>query len=76
MTKNMMDPPAQPLYEKKHPNDAPAKTKISTNLEETKKILADLSKGKDQKYVVNKGIADVMKEMWEKKKARNLWKKV
>lgn len=62
------------MNEIKHPNDSPAKTKITPNIEETKKIFAEMSKGKDQKYVVNSQICDVMKEMWEAKKQRSNWK--
>lgn len=66
----------QNMSEAKHPNDAPAKPKITPNIEATKQIFAEMAKGKDQKYVVNQGISDVMKEMWAQKNARNLWKKV
>ena len=75
MTKNMMEPPIQPLYEKRHPNDILERAKVTSNIEETKKIFSDLLKGRDQKYAVNKEISDVMKEMWKKKKARSLWRK-
>ncbi len=60
------------MTETKHPNDAPARSKVTTNIEETKKIFAEMAKGKDQKYVVNTQIADVMKEMWAAKQARRL----
>lgn len=59
---------------KQHPNDMPAKLKVTPNIEETKKIFTELAKGKDQKYVVNSQICDVMKEMWAAKKARSSWK--
>jgi hypothetical protein len=59
---------------KQHPNDAPAKVKVSSNIEETKKIFTELLKQKDEKYVVNSGICDVMKQMWEVKKQRSAWK--
>lgn len=66
----------QNMSEAKHPNDAPARTKVTPNIEATKQIFAEMAKGKDHKYVVNQGISDVMKEMWAQKKARNLWKKI
>lgn len=62
------------LQESKHPNDAPERAKVTPNIEETKKIFAEMSKGRDNKYVVNSQISDVMKEMWEKKKQRSSWK--
>lgn len=62
------------MTEQKHPNDVPAKAKVSANIEETKKIFAEMTKGKDQKYVVNSKIVDVMKEMWEAKRQRSSWK--
>jgi len=62
------------MNESRHPNDAPAKPKVEANIEETKKIFAEMSKGKDKKYVVNSGIVDVMKEMWEAKRQRSAWK--
>lgn len=60
------------MTETKHPNDAPARSKVTSNIEETKKIFAEMAKGKDHKYVVNTQIADVMKEMWAAKQARRL----
>lgn len=68
--KTMMDT----VNENRHPNDAPARSKVTTNVEETKKIFSELSAGRDQKYVVNSGISEVMKQMWESKKNRNKWK--
>jgi hypothetical protein len=68
MTQNMNE-------NKSHPNDSAAKPKVTPNIDETKKIFADMSKGRDNKYVVNSGISDVMKEMWEKKKQRSAWRK-
>jgi hypothetical protein len=62
------------MQEARHPNDAPARTKVTPNIEVTKQIFAEMSKGKDQKYVVNSGISDVMKQMWEAKKQRSSWK--
>jgi len=62
------------LNESRHPNDAPEKLKVKPNIEETKKIFADMAKGHDQKYVVNSQICDVMKEMWVAKNARNAWR--
>jgi len=60
------------MTENKHPNDSPARTKIVSNIDETKKIFAEMSKNKDNKYVVNSQICDVMKELWAAKKARKL----
>lgn len=57
---------------KQHPNDAPARTKVTANVEETKKIFAEMMKSKETKYVVNSKLVDVMQEMWEQKKARRL----
>jgi len=62
------------MTENKHPNDAPAKPKIAPNIGETKKIFTELAKGRDNKYVVNSGICDVMKQMWDEKKKRNDWR--
>ena len=62
------------MQESKHPNDAPARISVRSNPEETKKIFAELAKGKDNKYVVNSQIVDVMKQMWEQKRARNAWR--
>jgi len=62
------------LNESRHPNDAPEKPKVTPNIEETKKIFADMAKGHDQKYVVNSQICDVMKEMWAAKQQRSSWK--
>jgi hypothetical protein len=59
---------------KQHPNDAPARPKVTVNLEETRRIFTEMAKGKDQKYVVNSQIVDVMKEMWEAKRKRMEWK--
>lgn len=61
------------MTENKHPNDAPARAKVTPNIAETKKIFAEMAKGRDQKYVVNSQICDVMKEMWEAKKKRSNW---
>jgi len=63
------------MTENKHPNDAPARTKITPNIEATKQIFAEMSRCKDQKYVVNSQICDVMKEMWEAKRQRSAWKR-
>lgn len=62
------------MTENKHPNDNPSKVKVINKEEETKKIFAEMAKGRDNKYVVNFGICDVMKQMWEAKKQRNSWK--
>lgn len=68
--KTMMDT----VTENRHPNDAPARSKVTANVDETKKIFSELAGGRDKKYVVNSGIVDVMKQMWEAKKARSNWK--
>ena len=60
------------VTENKHPNDSPARLKINGNVEETKKIFAEMAQGRDKKYVVNSGISDVMKQMWEQKKNRKM----
>jgi len=60
--------------EKKHPNDGPLREKVTSNVDETKKIFEDMAKAKDNKYVVNSQIVDVMKEMWEQKRKRSSWK--
>jgi hypothetical protein len=60
--------------EKKHPNDAPLREKVEVNPEATKKIFEELTAAKDQKFVVNSKIVDVMKEMWEQKRQRSAWK--
>ena len=62
------------MQESKHPNDAAARTKITPNIDATKQIFAEMSKGRDNKYVVNSQICDVMKEMWAAKTARSAWK--
>lgn len=62
------------MTESKHPNDAPARPKVQPNVEETKKIFAEMAKGYEKKYVVNSGISEVMKQMWEAKQQRSSWK--
>lgn len=62
------------MNESKHPNDAPARTKVVAKTDETKKIFTELAHGRDNKYVVNSGICDVMKQMWEQKQQRNSWR--
>lgn len=62
------------MTENRHPNDAPAKPTVKPNIEETKKIFAEMSVGYGKKYVVNSQICDVMKEMWTAKRARTQWK--
>jgi hypothetical protein len=62
------------MQEDRHPNDAPARPAVKPNIEETKRIFAEMAKGHDQKYVVNSQICDVMKEMWAAKNARSSWK--
>lgn len=66
--KTMMDT----VNENRHPNDAPERIKVTANLEETKKIFLELATGRDKKYVVNSGISEVMKQMWEQKKKRRM----
>ena len=56
-----------------HPNDVKARLKITPNVEETKKIFADMEKASEKKYVVNSQICDVMKELWAAKKARGFF---
>lgn len=63
------------MTENKHPNDAPARMKITSNVDETKKIFAEMMNSHDTKYVVNSQICDVMKQMWEQKKSRRLGSK-
>jgi hypothetical protein len=60
--------------EKKHPNDAPLREKVEAKPEATKKIFEEMAVAKDQKFVVNSKIVDVMKEMWEAKRKRSDWK--
>lgn len=60
--------------EKKHPNDAPLREKVEVKSDETKKIFEEMAVAKDQKFVVNSKIVDVMKEMWEEKRQRSAWK--
>ena len=62
------------MTENRHPNDAPERPKIKPNIEETKKIFAEMAVGYGKKYVVNSQICDVMKEMWAAKNARNAWR--
>jgi hypothetical protein len=62
------------MTENRHPNDAPARPAVKPNIEETKKIFAEMAKGHDKKYVVNAEICDVMKEMWAAKNARSAWR--
>lgn len=68
MVKNMSE-------QKQHPNDAPLKPKIGVvNKAETKKIFEEMTGNKDEKFVVNSGIVDVMRELWEQKRQRSAWK--
>lgn len=60
--------------QKKHPNDAPFREKVEVKANETKKIFEEMTAAKDQKFVVNSKIVDVMKEMWEAKRQRSAWK--
>lgn len=63
------------MNENKHPNDAPAKPKITSDPDATKQIFNELSHARDHKYVVNSGIVSVMEQMWEEKRQRNAWRK-
>lgn len=73
--KTMMDNPINnPMNESKHPNDSPAKLKVTPNIAETKKIFAEMAKANEKKYVVNSQIVDVMKELWAAKNQRSSWK--
>jgi hypothetical protein len=67
MIKNMSE-------EKRHPNDTPMREKIEVNSDETKKIFEDMTVVKDNRYVVNSHIVDVMREMWDAKRQRSAWK--
>lgn len=60
------------VTENRHPNDAPARNKITNKSDETNKIFLELVNKKDTKYVVNSGIVDVMKQMWEQKRKRHI----
>jgi hypothetical protein len=60
------------MTEERHPNDAPAHSKVTSNIEETKRIFAEMIKERGEKYVVNAQISDVMKDMWAAKQARRL----
>ena len=62
------------MNESKHPNDGPARPKVTPNIKETKKIFAEMEQAYGKKYVVNSQISDVMKEMWEAKQQRNAWR--
>lgn len=62
------------MNESKHPNDAPARAKVTPNIEETKKIFNEMGKAYEKKYVVNSQISDVMKQMWKDKQKRSSWK--
>lgn len=68
--KTMMDN----VTENRHPNDSPARSKITNKTDETKKIFSELSVNRDNKFVVNSGISDVMKQMWADKQKRSDWK--
>jgi len=59
---------------KKHPNDNPLRETVKSKLQETKQIFKDMTKEKDNKFVVNSKIVDVMKEMWDAKRKRSAWK--
>jgi len=63
------------MTENRHPNDAPEKPKVTPNIEETKKIFAEMAVGYGKKYVVNSQICDVMKEMWAAKLGRSAWRR-
>lgn len=66
MVKNMQE-------SKQHPNDRPAQLKLTPNVDETKKIFAEMAKAKDKKYVVNSHLVDVMDQMWKEKQQRRSW---
>lgn len=68
--KTMMDT----VNENRHPNDAPARSKVTANVAETNKIFSELVTDRDDKYVVNSGISEVMKQMWKAKQKRSDWK--
>lgn len=65
----------QNMSEGKHPNDGPERSKVTANVSETKKIFEDMANQKDNRYVVNSQIVDVMKQMWDEKRQRSAWKK-
>ncbi len=67
ITKNMTEA-------KRHPNDRPASTKITVNVDETKKVFSEMAKAYDNRYVVKSEIVDVMNKMWKDKKKRNSWR--
>ena len=67
---------AKNMSEAQHPNDKPLREKVEAKHDETKKIFEDLAVAHDNKYVVNSGIVDVMKLMWEQKRKRSEWKNV
>lgn len=60
------------MTENRHPNDSPERPRVSQKPDETKKIFAEMADNRDKKYVVNSGIVDVMKQMWEQKKKRRM----
>lgn len=62
------------MNEAQHPNDRPLREKVEAKTTETKKIFEDLADAHGKKYVVNSGIVDVMKLMWEQKRKRSEWK--
>lgn len=60
---------------KRHPNDKPLNEKVTiTNTDQTKKIFEDMTKAKDNTFVVNSGISAIMKDLWDKKRQRSAWK--
>jgi hypothetical protein len=60
------------MSENKHPNDKPLIPKVTAKVDETKKIFAEMAVAKDNKFVVNSHLVDVMKEMWEAKRKRRM----
>jgi len=66
MVKNMQE-------SKQHPNDRPAQLKLTPNVDETKKIFAEMAKAKDKKYVVNSHLVNVIDQMWKEKQQRRSW---
>lgn len=62
------------MQESKHPNDRPAQPKVSSKPDEMKKIFTEMAQQRDNKFVVNSEISNVMKQMWEAKQQRSSWK--
>lgn len=60
--------------QKQHPNDRPAGFKLTVNVAETKKIFSEMACQRDNKFVINADLVNVMDQMWDEKKARNSWR--